>query len=217
MPDLPLDDPVVAELLSNANLARLAYVGLDGRPRVVPIWFQYRDGAVVMITGPKAEKARALAANGAVSLTIDSSQPPYKVLLVQGDAALEERVASDVEEGVAHPGGDERDGRHRRHRQRGDDGDRKAPAGEGRGEDGRQAGLAGKAGGRQGPDEAAGAHRRGQPADARLTEPEELDRGDDRQRQEEATDEYLGEEVGDDERRPGPAGESLQARRDRED
>lgn len=90
MPDLPLDDPVVAELLSNANLARLAYVGLDGRPRVVPIWFQYRDGAIVMITGPRAEKARALAANGAVALTIDSSQPPYKVLLVQGDAALAE-------------------------------------------------------------------------------------------------------------------------------
>ena len=90
MPELPLDGPVVASLLSDANLARLAYVGTDGRPRVVPIWFQHRDGAIVMVTGPKAEKARALAANGAVALTIDSSQPPYKVLLVQGDAALEE-------------------------------------------------------------------------------------------------------------------------------
>ncbi|HSP54240.1 MAG TPA: pyridoxamine 5'-phosphate oxidase family protein [Dehalococcoidia bacterium] len=90
MPELPLDDPVVSALLSEGNLARLAYVGLDGRPRVVPIWFQYRDGAIRMITGPKAEKARALAASGAVALTIDSSQPPYKVLLVQGDAALEE-------------------------------------------------------------------------------------------------------------------------------
>jgi len=90
MPGLPLDDPVVASLLEGPNLARLAYVGLDGRPRVVPIWFQYRDGAIVMITGPKAEKARALAANGSVALTIDSSQPPYKVLLAQGDAALEE-------------------------------------------------------------------------------------------------------------------------------
>jgi hypothetical protein len=84
------DDPVVAALLGGPNLARLAYVGLDGRPRVVPIWFDYRDGGITMITGPKAEKARALAVNGAVALTIDSSQPPYKVLLVQGDAALEE-------------------------------------------------------------------------------------------------------------------------------
>lgn len=90
MPDLPADDPVVNALLSEPNLARLAYVGLDGRPRVVPIWFQHRDGAIVMVTGPKAEKARALAANGAVALTIDSSQAPYKVLLVNGDATLEE-------------------------------------------------------------------------------------------------------------------------------
>ena len=90
MPGLPLDDPVVAALLAGPNLARLAYVGLDGRPRVVPIWFDYRDGGITMITGPKAEKARALAANGAVALTIDSSQPPYKVLLVQGDAKIAE-------------------------------------------------------------------------------------------------------------------------------
>ena len=90
MPDLPADDPVVNALLSEPNLARLAYVGLDGRPRVVPIWFQHRDDGIVMITGPKAEKARALAANGAVALTIDSSQAPYKVLLVNGEATLEE-------------------------------------------------------------------------------------------------------------------------------
>jgi PPOX class probable F420-dependent enzyme len=90
MPELPADDPVVASLLSEPNLARLAYVGLDGRPRVVPIWFRLQDGGIVMVTGPKAEKAKALAANGAVALTIDSGQPPYKVLLVQGEASLEE-------------------------------------------------------------------------------------------------------------------------------
>jgi PPOX class probable F420-dependent enzyme len=87
--DLPLDDPVVADLLSGPNLARLAYVGLDGRPRVVPIWFAHLDGVIRMITGPRAEKVAALEAGPAVSLTIDSSTPPYKVLLVDGDASLE--------------------------------------------------------------------------------------------------------------------------------
>jgi hypothetical protein len=89
MTPLPADDPVVADLLAGPNLARIAYVGLDSRPRVVPIWFQYVDGEIRMITGPKAEKAKALAANPAVALTIDSSTPPYKVLLVQGDAVLD--------------------------------------------------------------------------------------------------------------------------------
>jgi len=89
LPGLPLDDPVVAELLGGANLARLAYVGLNGRPRVVPIWCAYIDGDIVMVTGPKADKVRALEANPAVAITIDSSKPPYHVLLIDGDAAVE--------------------------------------------------------------------------------------------------------------------------------
>jgi PPOX class probable F420-dependent enzyme len=86
---LALDDPVVQKLLDEPNLARLAYIGLDGRPRVVPIWFSHIDGDIIMVTGPKAEKARSLEKNPAVALTIDSSTPPYKVLLVDGDAKLE--------------------------------------------------------------------------------------------------------------------------------
>jgi hypothetical protein len=85
---LPTDDPVVSALLSAPNLARLAYID-NGRPKVVPIWFDYIDGRIIMITGPKAAKAKALAVNPAVSLTIDSATPPYKVLLVDGEAALE--------------------------------------------------------------------------------------------------------------------------------
>jgi PPOX class probable F420-dependent enzyme len=92
MSELPLDDPIVAELLGGANLARLAYIGLNGRPHVVPIWFTHRNGEIVMITGPKADKVRAITANPAVSLTIDSSTPPYHVLLIDGDATIEPTV-----------------------------------------------------------------------------------------------------------------------------
>ena len=90
MPELPLDDPVVAGLLGGPNLARLAYVGLNGRPHVVPIWYAYIDGDIVMVTGPRADKVRALEQNAAVALTIDSSTPPYHVLLIDGDAAVEQ-------------------------------------------------------------------------------------------------------------------------------
>ncbi len=89
MPELPLDDPVVAELLNGPNLCRLAYVGRNGRPHVVPIWCMYRDGEILMVTGPKADKVAALEHNGAVALTIDSSKPPYHVLLIDGDATVE--------------------------------------------------------------------------------------------------------------------------------
>ena len=90
MTGLPLDDPVVDELVSGPNLARLAYVGLDDRPHVVPIWCAYIDGEIRMVTGPKADKVRAIARNHAVSLTIDSHNPPYHVLLIDGDATIEE-------------------------------------------------------------------------------------------------------------------------------
>jgi PPOX class probable F420-dependent enzyme len=102
MSAIPLDDPVVAALLDGPNLARLAYTTPDGRPRVVPIWFAYQDGEFLMVTGPKAEKVRALEANGAVALSIDSDRPPYKVLLVDGDATLEhvEGIAPEYE-GIA--------------------------------------------------------------------------------------------------------------------
>jgi PPOX class probable F420-dependent enzyme len=96
---LPLDDPVVASLFEGPNLARLAYNGEDGRPRVVPIWFTLLDGDVVMVTGPKAAKVRALEANPPVALTIDDARPPYKVLLIEGDASLEhiEGIAPEYE------------------------------------------------------------------------------------------------------------------------
>jgi PPOX class probable F420-dependent enzyme len=96
---LPVEDPVVAQLLEGPNLARLAYTGLDSRPRVVPIWFTLLDGDIVMVTGPKAAKVRAIEANNAVALTIDDARPPYKVLLVEGDASLEpnEGIAPEYE------------------------------------------------------------------------------------------------------------------------
>lgn len=86
---LPTDDPIVAGLLMGPNLARLAYVGVSGRPHVVPIWFAHDHGDILMVTGPKAAKLPGIEKNPAVALTIDSSTPPYKVLLVDGDATLE--------------------------------------------------------------------------------------------------------------------------------
>ncbi len=83
-------DPVARELLEGPYLMRLAYVGANGQPHVVPIWYGYRDGEFTVVTGPKADKARHLRANPKVAFTIDSPAPPYKVLLVEGVASIEE-------------------------------------------------------------------------------------------------------------------------------
>lgn len=86
----PADDPVVAELLASPTLMRLAYVGANEQPHVVPIWYRFADGRFTVITGPKADKVRHISKRPRVSFTIDTDRPPYRVLLVEGVAAVEQ-------------------------------------------------------------------------------------------------------------------------------
>jgi hypothetical protein len=84
-----LQHPAAQELLHSKIPARLAYIWTDGTPRVVPIWFHWNGGEIVMATPPKAPKLKALAKNPRVSLTIDDNTFPHKVLLIRGSARLE--------------------------------------------------------------------------------------------------------------------------------
>ena len=84
-----LQDPVAQELLQSTIPARLAYIAIDGTPRVVPIWFHWNGREFVMATPPKAPKLKALAKNPRVALTIDDNTFPHKVLMVRGTARLE--------------------------------------------------------------------------------------------------------------------------------
>jgi hypothetical protein len=95
-----LQDPVAQELLASNIPARLAYIWTDGTPRVIPIWFQWDGQHVVLGTPPTAPKLKALKQNPKVALTIDSIEPPYKVLMVRGTAFVKtvDGVASEYAE-----------------------------------------------------------------------------------------------------------------------
>src|SRR3984885_10652853 len=84
-----LQEPASQLLLQSQIPARLAYVGRDGSPRVVPIWFHWNGKEIVMASPPKAPKLKALAKNPKVALTIDENDFPQKVLLIRGTARLE--------------------------------------------------------------------------------------------------------------------------------
>ena len=83
-------DPVAQRLLNAPILARLAYVARDGTPRVIPIGFHWNNATIVIGTVPGSAKVKALQANPAVSLTIDTGPPtwPPNVLLIRGTAAV---------------------------------------------------------------------------------------------------------------------------------
>ncbi|MEO8392445.1 MAG: pyridoxamine 5'-phosphate oxidase family protein [Chloroflexota bacterium] len=83
-----LNDPLAQELMRSDIPARLAYTGLDGFPRVIPIGFWWDGTQFILATHPNAPKVRALIANPKVALTIDTVTFPPNVLMVRGTASI---------------------------------------------------------------------------------------------------------------------------------
>jgi hypothetical protein len=84
-----LSKPYAQQLLNGPEPARLAYVGLDGDPRVIPIGFWTEGEQIGMATLPKSAKVAALRNNPKVALTIDQGAFPPKVLLIRGTAEVD--------------------------------------------------------------------------------------------------------------------------------
>jgi Pyridoxamine 5'-phosphate oxidase len=85
-----LGEPISQELLASSIPARLAYVGRDGDPRVVPVAFLCNGAERVVCSVPTMAKIAALGQNPRVAITIDTEgRYPPRVLLVRGAATLE--------------------------------------------------------------------------------------------------------------------------------
>jgi uncharacterized protein YndB with AHSA1/START domain len=84
-----LGHPEAVELLEHGPLARMAYTGPDGLPRVIPIGFFWTGERIVVCTAPTSPKFRALSARPHVALTIDSDDGAMRTLSVRGVAAIE--------------------------------------------------------------------------------------------------------------------------------
>jgi general stress protein 26 len=80
----------MSQEMLDRDLARLAYVAKDGTPRAIPIAFTWNGSQVVMCTSTNAPKLASLRRNPAVALTIDTEAHPPKILLIRGEAALDE-------------------------------------------------------------------------------------------------------------------------------
>ena len=103
-----LESDVARRLLTSTVPARFAYCALDGTPRVVPTWFVWTGEELVMptfIAAPHvhhpAERLRALRANPAVAITIDTETFPPEVLQVRGQARIDEVDGVDPDHAAA--------------------------------------------------------------------------------------------------------------------
>jgi hypothetical protein len=77
------------QLLREEPILRLAYTGLDGGPRVIPIAYLWDGASFRMWTIPISAKVRALQADPRVAITVDIVGPPPRVLLARGRAQLD--------------------------------------------------------------------------------------------------------------------------------
>ncbi len=84
-----LDTSLAKTLLASTTPARLSYVALNGTPRVVPIWFHWNGSQLVFGTSPGSPKLKAIAANPALAVTIDTIVWPYQALMIRGHAEIE--------------------------------------------------------------------------------------------------------------------------------
>jgi hypothetical protein len=83
-----LDHPVAKQLLQSTIPARLAYLALDGTPRVVPMQFHWTGEEVVLSSWPDDPKVAAIQANPRVALTLDTVEPPFRLLQIRGSASV---------------------------------------------------------------------------------------------------------------------------------
>lgn len=90
MPDVAevMAEPIAQKLLREVTILHLAYTGLDGGPRVIPLGYLWDGAAFQFWTIPGAHKLTALQADPRVAITIDLNGVPPRVLFVRGRAAL---------------------------------------------------------------------------------------------------------------------------------
>ncbi len=103
-----LDTPLAKTLLASAIPARIAYTAKDGTPRIVPTWFQWTGGELVMptfiqaphVTVP-ARRLAALRARPDVAVSIDTESTPAQALLIRGKAQVTEVAGIDPDYAVS--------------------------------------------------------------------------------------------------------------------
>ena len=89
-------DDGVRELFGGGNFAHLATVLPDGSPHSVPLWTIVEDDRIAFFTQPASRKARNLARDPRVALSVTDAANPYRrawargrvAEVLEGDAAL---------------------------------------------------------------------------------------------------------------------------------
>jgi PPOX class probable F420-dependent enzyme len=97
-------DDEVRELFGGGNFAHLATLLPDGSPHSVPLWTIVEDGRIAFFTQAQSRKARNLARDPRVALSVVDRANPYRRAWARGRAAqtLEGDEALEVIDRISH-------------------------------------------------------------------------------------------------------------------
>jgi PPOX class probable F420-dependent enzyme len=87
------------ERLLEAAIGWLGTVQPDNRPHLVPVWFLWRTGSLLLTADPQSRKIAHIRANPAVSFAVDDSNEGHEPVMLQGVARI--GALQDANEDVA--------------------------------------------------------------------------------------------------------------------
>ncbi len=82
------------DLLANARIVWLSTTRPDGRPHVVPTWFDWDGEVITVFTRPDAQKVRNVRHEPRVMLAIGRADPIFEVELLEGEAEVVDAPAA---------------------------------------------------------------------------------------------------------------------------
>jgi PPOX class probable F420-dependent enzyme len=77
-------EPVVEELFGGGHVVHLTTLRADGAPQSRPVWTIVHDGNVVFFTQPGSPKARDIAADPRVALSVADRANSYRSAWIRG-------------------------------------------------------------------------------------------------------------------------------------
>jgi nitroimidazol reductase NimA-like FMN-containing flavoprotein (pyridoxamine 5'-phosphate oxidase superfamily) len=85
----PLTQEELVAFLKEAPIARLSSMNPDGTIHSAPVYFKYENGDILIGTQDVTRKVRNTKQNPNVTLLIDIETPPYKGVVIYGEAELD--------------------------------------------------------------------------------------------------------------------------------
>jgi PPOX class probable F420-dependent enzyme len=79
-------------ILEGTRTGKLATVRKDGRPHIVPIWYDLDGDTIVFTTGVKSVKATNMMRDPQVCICIDDQSPPFAFVQIEGKAVLRDNL-----------------------------------------------------------------------------------------------------------------------------